>query len=68
MLVSVFNCGWRNTLNDLKLIKNYYQILKPEDTTERIKELGPFAAKEAMEKITDIVAKRVELLERELKE
>ena len=68
MLVSVFNCGWRNTLNNLKLIKNYYQMLKPEDSTERIKEIGPFASKGAMEKITNIVEKRVELLGRELKE
>ena len=68
MLVSVFNCGWRNRLDDLKLIKNFYQMLKPEDTTERIKEIGPFAAEGAMKKITTIVEKRVELIERELEE
>jgi len=68
MLVSVFNCGWRNNSNDFELIKNFYQMLKPDDSEERIKEIGPFSAKGAMEKITNIVEKRVELLERELKE
>jgi len=68
MLVSVFNCGWRNSSNDFKLIKNFYQMLKPDDSEERIKEVGPFSAKGAIEKITNIVEKRVELLERELKE
>lgn len=68
MLVAVFNYGWRNNLNDLKLIKNLYQMLKPDDSPERIKEIGPFAANSAMEKIINIVEKRVELLERELKE
>ena len=33
---------------------------------ERIKKIGPFAAKCAMKKITNIVENRVELLEREL--
>lgn len=66
MLVSVFNYGWRNNSSDLKLIKNFYQILKPADSEERIKEIGPFSAKSAMEKIIDIVEKRVDLLEREL--
>jgi hypothetical protein len=68
MLVSVFNCGWRDDLGHVKLIKNYYQILKPGDSTERIKEIGPFAAKGAMEEITNIVEKRVDLLERELQQ
>jgi hypothetical protein len=68
MLVSVFNCGWRNNSSDLELIKNYYQMLKPDDSEERIQEIGPFSVKGAMEKITNIVEKRVELLERELNE
>jgi len=42
--------------------------LKPDDTIERIKEIGPFASKDAIEKINNIVQKRVELLERELSE
>lgn len=68
MLVSVFNYGWINSSNDFKLIKNFYQMLKPDDPEKRIKRIGPFSAKGAMEKITNIVEKRVELLERELKE
>lgn len=67
MLVSIFNSGWQSGNNEVSHIKNYYQMLKPEDSIERIKEIGPFAAEDAMEKITDIVQKRVELLERELK-
>jgi len=66
MLVSVFNCGWRNHSSDLELIKDYYQILKPDDSEERIQEIGTFSVKGAMGKITNIVEKRVELLEREL--
>lgn len=68
MLVSVINCGWRNDQNELDLIKNYYQMLKPGDTIERIKEIGLFASKDAIRRITDIVQKRVDLLERELNE
>jgi len=68
MLVSVFNCGWHEAEGQLDFIKNYYQILKPDDSVERIKEIGPFASKGAIEKITNIVEKRVELSERELKE
>ncbi len=66
MLVSVFNCGWQNNEGEISHIKNFYQIIKPDDTIERIKEIGPFAANEAMKKITEIVQKRIELLEREL--
>ncbi|RDD31274.1 hypothetical protein CR161_11520 [Prosthecochloris sp. ZM] len=68
MLVSVFNCGWRNRSSDIELIKNFYQMLKPDDSEERINEIGPFSANSAMEKITNIVEKRVALLERELSE
>lgn len=68
MLATVFNCGWGNDLDELKLIKNYYQMLKPNDSVDRIKEIGPFMSKDAIEKITSIVEKRVELLERELNE
>jgi len=45
MLVSVFNCGWHEAEGQLDFIKNYYQILKPDDSVERIKEIGPFASK-----------------------
>jgi len=68
MLISVFNCGWRNDVSELELIKHYYQMLKPDDSIERIKEIGPFTSKDAIEKITNIVKKRVDLLERELSE
>ena len=53
---------------ELQLIKNYYQILKPDDSIEKIKEIGPFASKGAMEKIANIVKERLDLLERELGE
>jgi len=39
-----------------------------DDSIERIKEIGPFTSKDAIEKITNIVKKRVDLLERELSE
>lgn len=68
ILVSVFNCGWLNDKNESEFIFNYYQMLKPDDTTERIKEIGPFASKDATNKIRSIVQKRVELLDRELSE
>lgn len=68
ILVSVFNCGWQNDKNELEFIFNYYQMLKPDDTIERIKEIGPFASKDAIKKINSIVHKRVELLDRELSE
>jgi hypothetical protein len=68
MLISVFSCGWRNDASELKLIKNYYQMLKPDDSIERIKEICPFAAKSAVKEITNIVQKRIDLLERELSE
>jgi hypothetical protein len=68
MLVSVFSCGWRKDSSELDLIKNYYQMLKPDDSIERIKEISPFTSKDAVEKITNIVQKRIDLLERELSE
>ena len=66
MLVSVFNCGWRDDLRELELIENYYRILRPADSGERIKELGSIASKKSIEIITNIVKKRVDHLEREL--
>ncbi len=66
MLVSVFNCGWRDDLREIELVKNYYQMLQPADSNERIRELGPVASKDSIEIITNIVQKRVDHLEREL--
>lgn len=66
MLASGFNCGWTGD-EEIDLIKNYYQMLQPEDSHDRIKEFGPFVADKVMTKITNIVQKRIDLLERELK-
>lgn len=68
MLFSVYNSGWDKDINDLNFIKNYYQMLKPDDSNERIKEIGPFVAKGIIEKAASIVKDRVNLLERELNE
>jgi hypothetical protein len=66
ILISVFNFGCRDNVNNLELIKNYYQMFKPDDSFELIKKIGPFSSKDAMEKITNIINKRIDLLEKEL--
>jgi len=66
ILVSVFNYGWNDDSEEAKLICNYYQMIKPDDNIEKIKEIGAFASEEASKEITKIIESRVELLEREL--
>lgn len=68
MLASIYNCGWNDEVNDVNFIKNYYQMIKPRDSVERINEFAPFVVDGIMTKAEEIINRRVSLLERELNE
>ncbi|MDD5759587.1 MAG: caspase family protein [Desulfobulbaceae bacterium] len=66
MLVSAFKENWPPFEKELDLICSSYQMVKPNDTEDRIREVGPFSSKRTMEKIGVIVSNRINQLEREL--
>ena len=68
ILVSAFKDGWPPFESEINFICHSYQIVNPEDTQSRIKEVAPFSAKRTMEKVEKIIINRVSQLERELKE
>jgi|MTBAKSStandDraft_2_1061841.scaffolds.fasta_scaffold21325_2 hypothetical protein len=67
MLVSAFKKGWPPFGDEAKIVCQSYQLLKPGDTKERIKEVAPFAVKRTMDKLDTIITNRLNLLEREMK-
>jgi len=67
-LVSAFKVGWAPFNSDIDLICHSYQILKPNDSIDKIKEICPFSSNRIMKKIDEIVSKRVNQLEKELNE
>jgi len=68
MLISSFRQGWAPREDELEIMCHSYQILKPDSKMDEIRKLPPFAVRRTLEKVSEIVNKRVEQLERELKE
>ena len=66
MLVSAFKEDWSPFEKKLDLICSSYQIVKPDDPENRIREVGPFSVKRTMEIIGNIISNRINQLEREL--
>ena len=66
ILVSFHNYGWNKNFNEAKLIGNYFQMIKPRDSLDKIKEIGVFSSKKAIVEVTNIIKNRISQLEREL--
>jgi hypothetical protein len=66
MLVSAFKKDWPPFNDDAKICCQSYQIVKPGDSQERIKEIAPFFIKRVMDKLEEIIKNRLNQLQREL--
>ncbi len=67
LLVSAFHHDWPPNEDGLKLILQSHKIIQPVSSLEEIKDFAELAGEEIVRELQQHVAKRVEMLEQELK-